>query len=247
MGRCLFQGSQCRGSELRSWLVVRTLVFAASLLKPFRIKLVIRTMCTDEPGPTASFTVALQPPETTGQDYKSSQEDEPPLLLLLWPLAWSVWLTHSEETWCRGTLPQCFQNTLCCLFWGNLKASWKISSSYFSCGIVLPCLAFLQSQKKSSSPPGVTHDLHFFYKLDAIPFASHILISHQIFLLNAITLMLFLILREAFQMFWFYLHGGVRPVFNVPQSMKAADAMVHDLGCWFYLHVFPLLQRLMNH
>lgn len=36
-------------------------------------------MCTDEePGPTASLTVALQPPETTGQDYKLSQEDEPP-------------------------------------------------------------------------------------------------------------------------------------------------------------------------
>lgn len=28
-------------------------------------------------GPTTGFTATLQPPETTGQDYRLSQEDEP--------------------------------------------------------------------------------------------------------------------------------------------------------------------------
>lgn len=44
-------------------------------------------MCTDEPGPTGSFSAVLQPPETTGQDYESSQEDEPRSLLRLLLLA----------------------------------------------------------------------------------------------------------------------------------------------------------------
>ena len=58
----------------------------------------------------------------------------PPTLLrpLLWPLTWSVWLTRREETWCRGTLPERFQNTPCCLLLRGLQGIVKNLLQLFS-------------------------------------------------------------------------------------------------------------------
>lgn len=56
-------------------------------------------------GRSTRSPVTIPPPETTGQDYKLSPEHWPTLCPHLWPLTWSVWLTRSKETWCRGIFP----------------------------------------------------------------------------------------------------------------------------------------------
>lgn len=67
-------------------------------------------------GPTASFAVALQPPETTGQDYKSSQEDELPSSsthnLWLGQFDWHIERKHEAEGLCPNTLKTLFVFTV---------------------------------------------------------------------------------------------------------------------------------------
>ena len=120
-------------------------------------------------GPTTGLTVALQPPETTGQDYKLSQEDEPHSSsrrdLWLGQFDWHPGRKHDAEVLCAWTLSK---HSLLSFLW-NIKGSGKISSGYFSCGVVLPCLASQTSSLKC----------HIMASLGYLT----ILFSNQIFLL----------------------------------------------------------------
>lgn len=86
------------------------------------------------------------------------------------------------------------KHSLLSFLW-SFKGSWKISSGYFSCGILLPCLACLQSQK--ALHPRVSHmTCVCLHRLDAITlvFNNPILVPNILFNTIRPTLMLFLIL-----------------------------------------------------
>lgn len=78
--------------------------------------------------------------------------------LLRRPLTWSVWLTHREETWCRGTWPKRFQNTLCYLFRGTSRDRERSPPVIFHVALCYRVWHFFVFQ-----PPSLTYDLHFFF------------------------------------------------------------------------------------
>lgn len=130
-------------------------LFAALLLKnSFRINPVMRTVCADEePGPYHQLCCGHH----TTWNYRSGLQIIPrgwgPLLPLLWPLTWSVWLTLGEETWCRGTLPERFQNTPCCLFWGTSRAGEKSPPVIFHVALCYHVWPFFVNHKKRPPAP----------------------------------------------------------------------------------------------
>lgn len=121
-------------------------------------------MCSDEGPPSNSFTVALQPPETTGQDYKSSQEDELPSAsscnLWLGQFDWHTGGKHDADGLCLGAFITHFVD-----FPAELQGIMKnLLQLFLMWHCVTVCLhVFVNRRANINQAAGITYDLHFFY------------------------------------------------------------------------------------